>query len=220
MPIPPGESIDPERTRQRIIEVCDSVFASRGIHLAGMNEIAVATKSSKASIYKNFGSKEGLVEAVLDHRSRQAQRWIRSVAELHPPGIARILAIFDLLLSWFSSEDFAGCAVVSAAAEERVSGGVATVLARRHLAAYRGFLREELDAVGLAGAAELTTQLLVLIEGATMVSAIEQDSSIATAARSCAALLLSAGDSCPDSHQLEERMPHGHQLDSNLGSQQ
>ncbi|ABY24091.1 transcriptional regulator, TetR family [Renibacterium salmoninarum ATCC 33209] len=71
MPIPPGESIDPERARQRIIEVCDSVFASRGIHLAGMNEIAVATKSSKASIYKNFGSKEGLVEAVLDHRSRQ-----------------------------------------------------------------------------------------------------------------------------------------------------
>lgn len=47
--------------------------------------------------------------------------------------------------------------MVSAAAEERVSGGVATVLARRNLSAYRGFLREELDAVGLAGAAELTT---------------------------------------------------------------
>ncbi|HET7602936.1 MAG TPA: TetR/AcrR family transcriptional regulator [Gemmatimonadales bacterium] len=190
MPVKVGDTIDPEATRRRILKVSERIFYDRGIGAVGVAEIARAAVASKASIYKNFGSKEGLVEATLEYRSGRVHEWLANSTAAAESGRDRILRVFDLLLEWFQSDDFHGCAMVSAAAEERVTGGAATRLARQHLQKYRDFLSTELAHAGFPDASERAQQLLILIEGATTVSAIDHDPAAAQVARRVAAQIL------------------------------
>ena len=48
------------------------------------------------SIYRYFGSKEGLVEATLRFRGGRVRQRLADGAERFPPGPQRVLAIFDL----------------------------------------------------------------------------------------------------------------------------
>jgi AcrR family transcriptional regulator len=197
MPVRAGDTIDPEATRRRILEVSERIFYDRGIAAVGVAEIARAAVASKASIYKNFGSKDGLVEATLEYRSGRVHEWLANGTAAAEAGPDRILRVFDLLLEWFQSADFHGCAMVSAAAEERATGGTATRLARQHLQKYRDFLSAELNHAGLPDAPELAQQLLILIEGATTVSAIDHDPAAARTARRLAALILGHAHAAP-----------------------
>ena len=56
---------DPRRTRAKILRAGRKVFAEKGPHGAGVDEIAEAAGVNKRMIYHYFGSKEGLYLAVL-----------------------------------------------------------------------------------------------------------------------------------------------------------
>src|SRR3954449_11313453 len=99
MPVKAGERLDPEATKARILKAAADVFGRRGIHAAGINEVVEAAGASKLTIYKNFGSKEGLVEAVLTDRTQRVRAWHNEAVEAAPPGRAKILAVFDLVAS-------------------------------------------------------------------------------------------------------------------------
>ena len=53
-----------ERTKQ-LLEVAESVFAERGIAAASMEEIAERAGVTKPILYDHFGSKDGLLAAVI-----------------------------------------------------------------------------------------------------------------------------------------------------------
>ena len=163
MPVKPGAVIDPAATRSHIVETSERIFYQRGIAAVGVADIASEARTSKASIYKNFGSKDGLVEATLAYRSEQVHRWlIEGTAQL-PPGRERVLGVFDLLLEWYAQDDFRGCAILNAAAEQRVSNPIVTRLARQHLQAYRDFLTASLTEAAFPEPRQLAARLLILI---------------------------------------------------------
>jgi AcrR family transcriptional regulator len=192
MPVKPGDPIEPAATRSRILEASERAFYRRGIGTVGVAEIAAAAGASKATIYTNFGSKEGLVEATLAYRSERVHRWLAEGTAHLPPGCPRVLGVFDLLVEWYAEPDFRGCAMVSAAAEQRVSDPTTTDLARRHLQAYRDFLTDRLDEAGIRDPEALADQLLILIEGATAISAIDGTPVAGNQARALAEELLEA----------------------------
>lgn len=192
MPVQAGTPLDPAATRERILRVAERMFYERGINAVGVADIAEAAGASKASIYKNFGSKEGLVEATLRYRSERVHRWLSEGTAGLAPGTGRVLGVFDLLLAWYAEVDFRGCALVGAAAEHRVADSAAVRLARRHLQAYRDFLAHILCEAGAedADARDLASRLLVLIEGATVIAAIEGTTDAGQHARAVARQLL------------------------------
>jgi AcrR family transcriptional regulator len=192
MPVPRGEAIDPSATRQRILSISERVFYHHGINAVGIAEIAEAASASKASIYKNFGSKEGLVEATLSYRSKRVHRWLADGTAHLAPGKQRVLGVFDLLIEWFTQDDFRGCAMISAAAEQRVSDPMITQLARRHLQAYRDFLSQQLRDADVRDPEQLASRLLILIEGATTISAIDGDAAAGQQARALAEELVAS----------------------------
>ena len=55
----------PERARQ-LLEVAEAVFAQRGIAAASMDEIAARAGVTKPILYDHFGSKDGLLAAVIE----------------------------------------------------------------------------------------------------------------------------------------------------------
>lgn len=191
MPVRPGDTLDPAATRRRILDIAERAFYRRGVADVGVADIAEEAGASKASIYKNFGSKEGLVEATLADRSERVHRWlVEGTAHLRP-GRDRVLGVFDLLVAWYAENDFRGCAIVSAAAEERVSNPMVTGLARRHLQAYRDFLNDSLREADIAKPEQLANRLLILIEGATIISGIDASPDAGREARALAEALLS-----------------------------
>jgi AcrR family transcriptional regulator len=192
MPVRSGEAIDPAATRKRILEISERVFYERGIAAVGVGDIAELAGASKASIYKNFGSKEGLVEATLTYRSERVHRWLSEDTAHLAPGRDRLLGVFDLLMRWYAQDDFRGCAMVSAAGEQRLSNHMVTGLARKHLQTYRDFLTHCLREAGIAHPQQLVDRLLILIEGATVVSAIDGHPAAGQQARAFAEELLAA----------------------------
>ncbi len=71
----PKRRLDPERTRQDILEVARAEFAENGLAGARVDAIAARTRTTKRMIYYYFGSKEALYLAVLE----QAYAGIRGV---------------------------------------------------------------------------------------------------------------------------------------------
>lgn len=192
MPVPAGSKLDPEATREKILAAAHELFYERGVHAVGVNEIAERSGASKLSIYRYFQSKEGLVEAVLSARSNRIHRWLLKRTEGAAPGRERVLALFDTLLAWYAEDGYRGCAVLNTATDAR--GGTPDVrgLARNHLARYREFLAEQLRVAGVREPESLAGRLLVLIEGATVITAVEGDTRAGHDARRAAELLVDA----------------------------
>lgn len=175
--------MDPEATRARILKAAAEVFGRRGIHATGINEVVEAAGASKLTIYKNFGSKEGLVEAVLTDRTHRVRAWHNEAAEQAPPGREQILAVFDLVASWYAEAGFRGCAMMNAATEDRGQDGAPRRLARDHLAFYRELFERLLTKAGARDPGTTARQLVVVLEGATLISAVDQDPGLGAEAR-------------------------------------
>jgi len=63
--------IDARRNRKRILEVAYQVFAESGVDVQ-MTDIAKAAGLGVGTLYRNFASKEALVNALVEQRYRQA----------------------------------------------------------------------------------------------------------------------------------------------------
>lgn len=65
------ERLTPERrrqlTRDALISAAAQVFTHKGFHAASLDEIAETAGFTRGAIYSNFGSKEELLFAVIDH---------------------------------------------------------------------------------------------------------------------------------------------------------
>jgi len=179
-------------TRARILEIATELFYQRGVHAVGVNEITARARASKLSLYRYFPSKEELVTAMLTEHSDRIHAWLERETADAPPGPPRVLAVFDLLMGWFAQPGYHGCAVINTVTDTRADPRIASI-ARRHLTRYRGLLQRRLQEAGLADAGEpaaLARQLLLLIEGASVVTAIDGDPAAGTDARAAAERLL------------------------------
>ena len=63
-----GRPRDPERVR-RILEAAQRHFNEHGLERASVDAIAAEAGVSKMTVYSNFGSKEGLFQAVVRDRT-------------------------------------------------------------------------------------------------------------------------------------------------------
>jgi len=66
----------PRESRQRILNAATELFSQRGFSAAGVDELAARSGIAKTAIYYHFGSKEGLLAAVLE---RAATVWIEGI---------------------------------------------------------------------------------------------------------------------------------------------
>jgi AcrR family transcriptional regulator len=189
VPVAKGETIDLDRTRGKLLRAATELFYREGTG-AGVNELAQRAGVSKLTLYRHFGSKERLLEEVLRQRSDRVVAWLRDAADAPSDPVDRVLAVFDALRGWYAEQHFRGCAIVNAATENPAPDGPARRVARDHLGRHRellGALAADTDAPDpqLAG-----RQLLILLEGATVVAALTGDLDAATDARRLARDLL------------------------------
>ncbi|WP_028801070.1 TetR/AcrR family transcriptional regulator [Streptomyces sp. 142MFCol3.1] len=192
MPVPKGSSLDPERTRATLLASATGILYERGLDGVGVTELCRAVGASKETLYRHFGSKDGLVQAVLAERSDRVVRWLTdAVQAAGPDPHAQLAAVFDELSGWYRQPGFRGCAIVNAATQRHVPP--ARTVADRHLGRYRQLLTDIAQRSGARDPNRLGRQLLILLEGATVVADHhDPDGSAAEDAKQAALALLSA----------------------------
>ncbi|MEU9148723.1 TetR/AcrR family transcriptional regulator [Streptomyces sp. NPDC048349] len=176
--------MDDEEARTRLLDAAEALFYADGIQAVGMDRIRTESGVPLKRLYRLYPAKESLVTAYLERRDR---RWMTSLREAVSGAADPVPALFDWLADWFCEPDFRGCAFLNAYGELG-PGGPAAVLdvVHRHKAELRSLLSD------LAGPGEelLADQLLILVEGATVVAALDPGPAPARRAREVAQRLL------------------------------
>src|SRR6186713_258274 len=78
-----GRPRDPERVR-RILEAAQRHFNDHGLERASVDAIAADAGVSKMTVYSNFGSKEGLFQAVVRDRTATVVAGVAGAGALDP----------------------------------------------------------------------------------------------------------------------------------------
>jgi TetR/AcrR family transcriptional repressor of mexJK operon len=103
-----GRPRDPERCR-RILEAAKSHFYAHGLERASVDAIAAEAGVSKMTVYSNFGSKEGLFEAVVRERTERVMGGVAGVETLDPKQPRKaLLTIGQQFLALTREEDVLG----------------------------------------------------------------------------------------------------------------
>lgn len=178
--------------RERLIESARALFCRFGINSVGVDTIVEAAGTAKTTLYKLFGSKDGLIEAVLEREGHAWRTWFLDAID-GPGGSARerLERIGPALESWFSRDDFYGCPFINAVGEFDKSDDRMRSLAIAHKTIVLDRLTALCKEAGLPEPEQAAHTIALIIDGAIVVALITRDPSAAEAAanRACTALL-------------------------------
>jgi AcrR family transcriptional regulator len=177
--------------REHLIEVATDLFNRCGYHASGVDRVIAEAGIAKTTLYRHFPSKEDLIVAVLKRIDEQYRQDMRSgVDKITRDASEKLLATFDVLEAWFSSQTYYGCPFMSAASEYNHRNSAVfqeVVLHKRLMIAY---FEELARGAGLEEPARIGEEINLLHEGATAVSQVSGDSDIARRAKTIAARLI------------------------------
>ena len=177
--------------RDRILEKASELFYQEGIQNVGIDRIIAESGVAKMSLYNHFKSKDALIEEVLRQRDRRWRSWFEeTVAQHSSDPKERLLAIFDVLRSWFEAPDFRGCAFINTTIELAQPNHPCSQVALENKHAIHNYILGLAQAAGINTPELLARQLFLLVEGATIVAMMEGSSIAAEQAKTVASVLL------------------------------
>ena len=109
---------DEESARGRLLSAATHLFCKNGINATGIDAIIDEAGTAKTTLYKLFGSKTNLVNAVLESEGKAWREWfIGAMEDGGGDAQAKLTRIFPALKRWFAEERFYGCPFINAVAE-------------------------------------------------------------------------------------------------------
>lgn len=177
--------------RERLIDSARSLFCRYGINSVGVDAIIEQAGTAKTTLYKLFGSKDGLVEAVLEREGQSWRSWFLESID-GPGGTARerLGRIGPALKEWFSRGDFYGCPFINAVGESDKNDDRMRSLAIAHKTIVLDRLTALCAEAGIEQPTEVAHTLGLVIDGAIVMALVTRDPSAAdVAGRACAAVL-------------------------------
>ena len=179
--------------KERIIETASRLFYFNGYNQTGINQIIAEAGVAKASMYQHFRSKEDIAVAYLKRRHIM---WMGNLIE-YVSGIkspkAKVTACFDYLMEWLQEVGYRGCGwqnIITDLPEDHHKIKTQAVLHKNEVREWIQNLLKEVDQYSNKQAQKLGDQVLVLIEGAIILSQIQkEDWPISAAKNSCVRLL-------------------------------
>jgi AcrR family transcriptional regulator len=177
--------------RERLIEAATRLFCRYGVNSVGVDAIVESAGTAKTTLYKLFGSKDGLVEAVLQREGETWRSWF--LHEIDGPGGSaqqRLARIGPTLKLWFSRQDYYGCPFINAVAESDKTDDRMRTLAIAHKRVVLERLTQLCAEAGLNEPGMVAHTIGLLIDGAIVAALVTRDPAVAdTASRGCAAIL-------------------------------
>lgn len=178
--------------REALVRTATELFSRLGYRAVGIDTLLAEAGVAKMTLYKQFGSKEELIAAVLERLAGEIGSSLQARLADAPGGSGRILAVFDWLADWVASPAFHGCLFLKAAGEYPDPGDRPHQVAEAFKAGCRQLLEQECRQLPVPDPEGLARQLQLLLEGALVVAFLERNPRAAADARQAAQTLLRA----------------------------
>ncbi len=155
-----------DSTRTRLLDAADELLFTQGVVNTSVDTILERAGASPATLYRAYGSKEGLVAAVLDRRHDEwLQVWEDLVARASDDR-GRLLAVFDALEVFQSRPSGARwCAFLGTAAEYADPPAVLTAAIEQESLSMRRRLEGLAEPLAGAAASGLARALALIVTG-------------------------------------------------------
>jgi AcrR family transcriptional regulator len=180
--------------RDRLLETARELFYRDGVSAVGVGRVIEEAGVGQMSLWRTFGSKQGLIEAWLRDLDREFLEEMQSAVTACPHPRDQVLALFRVCLRRTTDPRFLGCPLVKAAAEGEACGPTARELAAGHKQAVRAMFAAAARADGVRRPDELADQLLFLMEGVFATIGLSLSHRSGRHARSAALTLFDAAD--------------------------
>jgi AcrR family transcriptional regulator len=172
----PRAGTDTVPARERIVTVATRLFYQRGIRAVGVDTVIAESGVAKTTLYKHFRSKDDLIAECLSRLDTRYFRWFESEVEKRASDpVGRLRALFEVLDDWFQRPDFRGCAFINAAVELTDPDHPARGAIMSHKRRSRELIERLARAAGADDPQEISDQLMLLMEGATITALVEGD---------------------------------------------
>lgn len=179
--------------RERLLGAASELFCRLGFHAVGVDAIVDRAGTAKTTLYKLFGSKESLVEAVLDREGRSWRDWFIGALDEGDAGPReRLDRIVPLLGSWFAEDRFYGCPFINAVGEHDKSDDRMRRLALAHKGEVLAKIASLLHEAGASDAAGLSHQVGLIIDGAIVAALVTRNHEVGIVAGQALACVLDA----------------------------
>jgi AcrR family transcriptional regulator len=150
----------------RLLEVADELFYSDGIHTVGIDRIIATAGVTKATFYKQYGSKDNLILDYIVGRSTAVRRLLMSVVEDGRSPADALRWNVTTVLDNMSRPGFRGCPFLNAASEFPNREHPVRLAIAEHREWYQEFLTEQLKLVGHPYPGDGADELYLLRDGA------------------------------------------------------
>lgn len=148
--------------RTRLLECAYRLFYRDGLRATGIDRIIAESGVAKASFYRNFPTKQSLIEAYLELRHARWMGWLESRLSVATDAAGWLAEMPAALDDWFRAPGFRGCAFINGHAEAGTDAPPMTITHKRELA-------ERIESVcreaGYLAPDEVAADLLLVIEG-------------------------------------------------------
>ncbi|MEM8868387.1 MAG: TetR/AcrR family transcriptional regulator [Verrucomicrobiota bacterium] len=174
-----------------ILENANRLFELQGFKGTGVDQIAAESGVTKRTLYKHFGSKEGLIRAVLEaHETSMMERFRQDLAASRMTAKERILLCFDLYRDWFEHTNFTGCIFIKTLNEFANCTPALNQQAQGAKWALRELILEQTKSTRATEPEQLADQIQLLLEGSIILAQSGRGVTIIDAAQEAAAQLL------------------------------
>ncbi|WP_303317033.1 TetR/AcrR family transcriptional regulator [Flavivirga abyssicola] len=177
--------------KERIIETASDLFYHNGYNQTGINQIIAEAGVAKASMYQHFRSKEDIAVAYLVGRHALWMEKLFHFVSTEHTSKGKIISCFDYLVNWLCEVDFRGCGwqnIITDLPDDHDKIRNQAVNHKNEIRNYIHTLLKSDETVEQAD--QLGDQILILLEGAIILSQIQKNKWPILAAKEAAISLL------------------------------
>lgn len=166
-----------DTTREQIVIAATRLFYGEGIRAVSMDAVAEKAGVTKKTLYYHFTSKDELVAETIAARDQPTlELYMRWFAETEGTVADKVRGLFTRLGRSVDTPRWRGCGFLRTIAElANTPAHPAVKAGAAHRSVFEAWLDTELREHGVAGAAALARQLVILLDGATTVMLIHRD---------------------------------------------
>ncbi|MEO6309643.1 MAG: TetR/AcrR family transcriptional regulator [Leifsonia sp.] len=101
----------------RILATAARLFYSEGIHTVGVDRIISESRVTKATFYKYYRSKDGLIVSYIERCDTQSRQIVRELDQTQDTPELRLHFLARTISAQLRTDDFQGCPFINAAAQ-------------------------------------------------------------------------------------------------------
>ena len=175
-----AEASRPSPARQRLLDAATTLFYAEGIHSVGVDRIIDTAGVTRATMYKQFEGKEGLVLDYLRGEDSQLRGLLADAAGASDDPDVLLELVIDGISADIRDRHTRGCPFINAAAEYPDDGPVRDLIAD-HREWFRATLRHLAEAAELTEPDEVAASLVLLRDAALVGGYLDGEDRVAPA---------------------------------------